>query len=153
VRVSPGALDAEAYGIKTSAADLLRYVQAQLKPASLAPDLHQAIANTHIGYYRVGDMTQGLGWESYAYPITLEKLQNGNSTPMAMEPHKVEWLTPPQAEPANVLFNKTGSTRGFGAYVAFVPSRDMGIVILANKNYPNAERVKIAHTVFAALAD
>jgi beta-lactamase class C len=72
---------------------------------------------------------------------------------MAMEPHKVEWLTPPQAEPANVLFNKSGSTRGFGAYVAFVPSRDMGIVILANKNYPNAERVKIAHTVFAALAD
>lgn len=153
VRVSPGALDAEAYGIKTSAADLLRYVQAQLKPASLAPDLHTAIANTHLGYYRVGDMTQGLGWERYAYPITLEKLQNGNSIPMAMEPHKVEWLTPPQAEPANVLFNKTGSTRGFGAYVAFVPSRDMGIVILANKNYPNAERVKIAHTVFAALAD
>ena len=153
VRVSPGALDAEAYGIKTSAADMLRYVQAQLKPASLAPDLHQAIANTHIGYYRVGDMTQGLGWERYAYPISLEKLQNGNSTPMAMEPHKVEWLSPPQAEPANVLFNKTGATRGFGAYVAFVPSRDMGIVILANKNYPNIERVKIAHTVFAALAD
>lgn len=153
VRVSPGALDAEAYGIKTSAADLLRYVQAQLQPASLAPDLHQAIANTHIGYYRVGDMTQGLGWERYAYPLSLEKLQNGNSTPMAMEPHKVEWLTPPQAEPANVLFNKSGSTRGFGAYVAFVPSRDMGIVILANKNYPNAERVKIAYTVFSALAD
>lgn len=153
VRVGPGALDAEAYGIKTSAADLLHYVQAQLKPASLAPDLHQAIANTHIGYYRVGDMTQGLGWERYTYPISLEKLQNGNSTPMAMEPHKVEWLTPPQAEPANVLFNKSGSTRGFGAYVAFVPSRDMGIVILANKNYPNVERVKIAHTVFAALAD
>lgn len=153
VRVSPGALDAEAYGIKTSAADLLRYVQAQLKPASLAPELHNAIANTHIGYYRVGDMTQGLGWERYAYPISLEKLQNGNSTPMAVEPHTVEWLTPPQTEPANVLFNKTGSTRGFGAYVAFVPSRDMGIVILANKNYPNAERVKIAHTVFAALVD
>lgn len=153
VRVSPGALDAEAYGIKTSAADLLRYVQAQLKPASLAPELHNAIANTHIGYYRVGDMTQGLGWERYPYPISLKKLQNGNSTPMAVEPHTVEWLTPPQTEPANVLFNKTGSTRGFGAYVAFVPSRDMGIVILANKNYPNAERVKIAHTVFAALVD
>lgn len=153
VRVSPGALDAEAYGIKTSAADLLRYVQAQLKPASLAPELHNAIANTHIGYYRVGDMTQGLGWERYPYPISLEKLQNGNSTLMAVEPHTVEWLTPPQTEPANVLFNKTGSTRGFGAYVAFVPSRDMGIVILANKNYPNVERVKIAHTVFAALVD
>ncbi|WP_166226125.1 class C beta-lactamase [Pseudomonas atagonensis] len=153
VRVSPGALDAEAYGIKTSAADLLRYVEANLKPASLQQPLQNAVAATHTGYYRVGDMTQGLGWERYAYPISLSQLQAGNSTPMAMEAHKVKWLNPPQSEPANVLYNKTGATGGFGAYVAFVPSKDLGIVILANKNYPNAERVKIAHEIFSALKD
>ena len=153
VRVSPGALDYEAYGIKTSAVDLLRYVQANLKPASLEAPLQQAIAATHTGYYTVGGMTQGLGWESYAYPISLEKLQNGNSTPMAMEAHKVKWLTPPQPEPTNVFYNKTGATGGFGAYVAFVPSKDVGIVILANKNYPNAQRVKIAHEIFSALTE
>jgi beta-lactamase class C len=37
VRVTPGAMDAQAYGVKTSAADLLRYVQANLKPTSLKP--------------------------------------------------------------------------------------------------------------------
>lgn len=153
VRVSPGALDSEAYGIKTSAADLLRYVEANLKPASLGAPLQKAIAATHTGYYTVGDMTQGLGWERYAYPISLDKLQNGNSTPMAMEAHKVKWLASPQPEPANVLYNKTGATGGFGAYVAFVPSKELGIVILANKNYPNAERVKIAHEIFSALTD
>lgn len=153
VRVSPGALDSEAYGIKTSAADLLRYVEANLKPASLEAPLQKAIAATHTGYYTVGDMTQGLGWERYAYPISLDKLQNGNSTAMAMEAHKVKWLASPQPEPANVLYNKTGATGGFGAYVAFVPSKDLGIVILANKNYPNAERVKIAHEIFSALTD
>ncbi|WP_338801365.1 class C beta-lactamase [Pseudomonas sp. RSB 5.4] len=153
VRVTPGALDSEAYGIKTSAADLLRYVEANLKPASLEAPLQKAIAATHTGYYTVGDMTQGLGWERYAYPISLDKLQNGNSTPMAMEAHKVKWLASPQPEPANVLYNKTGATGGFGAYVAFVPSKDLGIVILANKNYPNAERVKIAHEIFSALTD
>ncbi|MFJ2357783.1 class C beta-lactamase [Pseudomonas fluorescens] len=153
VRVSPGALDSEAYGIKTSAADLLRYVEANLKPASLEAPLQKAIAATHTGYYTVGDMTQGLGWERYAYPISLDKLQNGNSTPMAMEAHKVKWLASPQPEPDNVLYNKTGATGGFGAYVAFVPSKDLGIVILANKNYPNAERVKIVHEIFSALTD
>ncbi|MBP5954220.1 beta-lactamase [Pseudomonas anatoliensis] len=153
VRVSPGALDAEAYGIKTSAADLLRYVEANLKPANLEQPMQKAIAATHTGYYTVGDMTQGLGWERYSYPISLDKLQAGNSTPMAMEPHKVKWLNPPQPEPANVLYNKTGATGGFGAYVAFVPSKDIGIVILANKNYPNAERVKIAHEIFGGLTD
>ncbi|WP_404943121.1 class C beta-lactamase [Pseudomonas fluorescens] len=153
VRVSPGALDSEAYGIKTSAADLLRYVEANLKPASLEAPLQKAIAATHTGYYSVGDMTQGLGWERYAYPISLAKLQNGNSTPMAMEAHKAKWLTPPQPEPANVLYNKTGATGGFGAYVAFVPSKELGIVILANKNYPNPERVKIAHEIFSQLTE
>ena len=33
VRVGPGALDSEAYGVKTSAADLIRYVEANMKPA------------------------------------------------------------------------------------------------------------------------
>ncbi|PTR21072.1 beta-lactamase class C [Pseudomonas sp. GV085] len=151
VRVTPGALDSEAYGVKTSAADLLRYVGANMKPASLEKPLQQAIALTHSGYYTVGDMTQGLGWEMYRYPITLDRLLDGNSTPMAMEAHKAQWLNPPQAQPQSVLVNKTGSTGGFGAYVAYVPSKDIGIVMLANKNYPNAERVKIAHQILSTL--
>lgn len=151
VRVTPGALDSEAYGVKTSAADLLGYVGANMKPASLEKPLQQAIALTHSGYYTVGDMTQGLGWEMYRYPITLDRLLDGNSTPMAMEAHKVQWLNPPQAQPQSVLVNKTGSTGGFGAYVAYVPSKDIGIVILANKNYPNEQRVRIAHQILSAL--
>lgn len=152
VRVGPGALDAEAYGVKTSAADLIGFVQANMKPASLEKPLQQAIALTHTGYYSVGDMTQGLGWEIYRYPATLDRLLAGNSTAMAMQAHEVQWLNPPQAQAGNVLFNKTGSTGGFGAYVAYVPSKDMGVVILANKNYPNAERVKLAHQILGAMA-
>ena len=152
VRVGPGALDSEAYGVKTSAADLIRYVEANMKPARLEDPLQRAIAATHTGYYKVGDMTQGLGWEFYPYPVSLDKLLAGNSTQMAMEAHEVQWLTPPQPQPESVLINKTGSTGGFGAYVAYVPSKDIGIVILANKNYPNPERIKIAHMILSALA-
>ena len=151
VRVSPGALDSEAYGIKTSTQDLARYVIANMHPQSLEQPLQQAIAATHAGYYSVNAMTQGLGWERYPYPIKLQTLIDGNSTPMAMQPHTVHWLAAAQPQPANVLYNKTGSTGGFGAYVAYVPSKDMGVVILANKNYPNAERVKLAHTIFSFL--
>lgn len=153
VRVEPGALDSQAYGVKTSASDLLHFVEVNMKSAGLEKTLQQAIAATHTGYYTVDDMTQGLGWELYRYPVTLDRLLAGNSTEMAMQAHKVQWLNPPQAQQENVLINKTGSTGGFGAYVAFVPSKDIGIVILANKNYPNPERIKIAHTILSALSE
>ncbi|CAI8775787.1 class C beta-lactamase [Pseudomonas sp. IT-P294] len=151
VRVGPGALDSEAYGVKTSAADLLRYVEANMKPAELEEPLPQAIALTHSGYYTVHAMTQGLGWELYNYPVTLDTLLAGNSTEMAMQAYKVQWLNPPKPAQDATWINKTGSTGGFGAYIAFVPAKDIGIVILANKNYPNPDRIKIAHTILSEL--
>jgi beta-lactamase class C len=151
VRVGPGALDSEAYGVKTSSSDLIRFVEANLRPEKLDADLRQAIATTHTGFYKVGGMTQGLGWEFYPYPLTVDALLAGNSTQVAMTPNKVEPLDPPRPAPANAWINKTGSTGGFGAYVAFVPGKDMGIVMLANRNYPIEERVKAAHRILTAL--
>nr|WP_148044444.1 class C beta-lactamase PDC-352 [Pseudomonas aeruginosa]QDO71669.1 class C beta-lactamase PDC-352 [Pseudomonas aeruginosa] len=151
LRVGPGPLDAEGYGVKTSAADLLRFVDANLHPERLDRPWAQALDATHRGYYKVGDMTQGLGWEAYDWPISLKRLQAGNSTPMALQPHRIARLPAPQALKGQRLLNKTGSTSGFGAYVAFVPGRDLGLVILANRNYPNAERVKIAYAILSGL--
>uniref|UniRef100_UPI0035CA4758 class C beta-lactamase PDC-639 n=1 Tax=Pseudomonas aeruginosa TaxID=287 RepID=UPI0035CA4758 len=151
LRVGPGPLDAEGYGVKTSAADLLRFVDANLHPERLDRPWEQALDATHRGYYKVGDMTQGLGWEAYDWPISLKRLQAGNSTPMALQPHRIARLPAPQALEGQRLLNKTGSTNGFGAYVAFIPGRDLGLVILANRNYPNAERVKIAYAILSGL--
>ncbi|HHN3650434.1 TPA: PDC family class C beta-lactamase [Pseudomonas aeruginosa] len=151
LRVGPGPLDAEGYGVKTSAADLLRFVDANLHPERLDRPWAQALDATHRGYYKVGDMTQGLGWEAYDWPISLKRLQAGISTPMALQPHRIARLPAPQALEGQRLLNKTGSTNGFGAYVAFVPGRDLGLVILANRNYPNAERVKIAYAILSGL--
>ncbi|AKK01198.1 beta-lactamase/D-alanine carboxypeptidase [Pseudomonas chlororaphis] len=151
VRVGPGALDAQAYGVKTNSADLIRFVEANLQPEKLDADLRQAIATTHSGFYTMGGMTQGLGWEFYPYPVTLDALLAGNSVEVAMQPNKVQPLEPPRPAPDDAWINKTGSTGGFGAYAAFVPGRHMGIVLLANKNYPIEERVKVAYRILTAL--
>lgn len=151
VRVGPGVLDAEAYGVKTTAADMIRYVEANINSVGLDEVLQRAIGVTHTGYYKVGDMTQGLGWEMYAYPAHLDRLLAGNSARMSREANIVTRLTPPLSPQESVLINKTGSTYGFGAYVAFVPAKSIGIVMLANKSYPIPARVKAAYQILRAL--
>lgn len=151
VRVGPGALDSEAYGVKTSSSDLISFLEANLRPEKLDADLKQAIATTHTGFYKVGGMNQGLGWEFYPAPFTLDDLLAGNTPQMALTPQKTEALNPPRPAPDGTWINKTGSTNGFGAYAAFVPGKDMGIVMLANRNYPIEERVKAAHRILMAL--
>ena len=43
----------------------------------------RAIEATQAGYFQVGPMTQGLGWERYPYPVGLEQLLAGNAPAMA----------------------------------------------------------------------
>jgi beta-lactamase class C len=151
-RVSPGVFDAETYSVKSSAADMIRFVQANIDPGQLPAPMRQALDCTHTGYFQIGDMVQGLGWEQYRAPVSLARLLAGNSAKMSGESNPATRPQPPQAPPRGTLFNKTGSTRGFGAYVLFVPDQRIGIVMLANKNYPNSARVEAAHAILEQLA-
>lgn len=151
VRVNPGVLDAQAYGVKSTAADMIRFVKANIDPQTLEPPIREAVEGTHVGFFEVGEMVQGLGWEQYPYAVALDRLLAGNSATMAMEPNAAEELSPPQAPSGPTLFNKTGSTNGFGAYVAFVPAEEIGIVMLANRNFPIPARITAAHTVLEQL--
>lgn len=151
IRVKPGVFEAEAYGLKSSAADMIRFVEANIRPETLDTPLRRAVEATHVGYFRVGEMVQGLGWEQYPYPVALDRLLAGNSVAMVMQDNAATPLTPPRAPSQPTLFNKTGSTSGFSAYVAFVPAKKIGIVMLANKNIPVPARITAAHAVLGAL--
>lgn len=152
VRVTPGVLDAEAYGVKTTSTDMLAFLEANIDSAKLDEPFRRAVMATHKGYYRVGPMTQGLGWESYPWPISRARLVDGNSPDMAFKANPAEKLDPPLAPNPDRLFNKTGSTNGFGAYAVFVPATATGLVMLANRGYPNPVRVEVAHKILSALS-
>ncbi|HDS1737440.1 class C beta-lactamase [Pseudomonas sp. BP8] len=151
VRVNPGVFADEAYGIKTNIVDALHYVRLQLQPETLTPVQQRAIALTHTGYFKVGDMTQSLGWERYAYPVALDTLLKGNGASMVHEPQVTTRLTPASPPQPAAWYNKTGATAGFGAYVAFIPSKGVGIALLANRNYPNEARVEAAYRILSGL--
>ncbi|MBA1272282.1 class C beta-lactamase [Stutzerimonas azotifigens] len=151
VRLNPGLLGDEAYGVKSTSRDLLRLVEVNLGIAHVDDDLRRAIARTHTGYFAVGPMTQDLVWEQYPYPVALDALLEGNSSTMAYQSNPARRLDPPQAAREQVWLNKTGSTNGFGAYVALVPSEKIGLVLLANRNFPIEARIRLAHGIIEAL--
>ena len=152
IRVGPGMFDAEAYGVKSSAADMIRFVEANIRPEQFDGPVRKAIEATHVGYFDTGKMIQGLGWEQYPYPVSLERLLDGNARTMAMDTKPATALVPPKRPDGATLYNKTGSTNGFGGYVAFVPEKKIGVVMLANRNFPNAERIKAVHAILKTLA-
>jgi beta-lactamase class C len=152
IRVNRSVFDAEAYGVKSTAADMIRFVETNIRPENLDPPIRRTVEGTHIGYFKIGEMVQGLGWEQYPYPIALDRLLAGNSGRMVLEANAATRLSPPQTPSEPTLFNKTGSTNGFGTYVVFVPEKKIGIVMLANKNFPIPARITAAHAVLEQLS-
>ncbi|MCZ7911873.1 beta-lactamase [Agrobacterium leguminum] len=149
-RMTPAVLSSEAYGVRSTAEDMIRFVNANMGLEKLNGKIQQALTNTHTGYFGVGAMTQDMVWEQYAHPAQLKTLRELNSGAL-LKTVPVSEISPPMKPRQDVFINKTGSTNGFGAYVAFMPKQKLGIVILANKNYPNEERVSAAYEILEAL--
>ena len=150
-RVSPGVLADEAYGVKTSSRDLLHFAELNMGLGNPSSIVKRAILDTHTAYFQIGPMTQDLIWEQYPYPVNLNTLLAGNDNKMVYENNDATALDPPMAPQTNVWINKTGSTSGFGGYIALVPAQKQAVVILANKNYPNSARIELAYRIFNAL--
>ena len=92
-------------------------------------------------------MTQGLGWEAYDWPISLKRLQAGNSTPMALQPHRIarlprhrRWPAPAEQDRFHQRLQRLRGVR---------PGPRPGTGDLANRSYPNAERVKITYAILS----
>lgn len=152
VHVSPGMLDAEAYGVKTSIVDMAGWLQANLRPDGIQDaSLKKGVAIAQSRYWQVGEMYQGLGWEMLNWPVTSQTLEAGADNKYALAARDAVAITPAQPPVKASWVHKTGATGGFGSYIAFIPEKDLGIVMLANKNYPNPERVKAAYHILDAL--
>ncbi|SAK82000.1 beta-lactamase [Caballeronia glebae] len=152
IRMKGGVLSAEAFGVRSTAADMTRYLQINMNMVRIDPAVQRAVDATHTAYFQAGPLTQDLIWEQYPYPVALQPLLEGNAASMITNAMSVTRIDPPQAPRDDVWINKTGSTNGFGAYIAFVPKARVGIVMLANRNIPNEERVKAAYAIIASLA-
>ena len=149
VRVNPALLADEAYGVKTSSSDLLKFLKLNAYSAFSSGRLASAVNSTHTGYFDTGFFQQALIWEKYEYPIDPCKLMSGNSYEMILEPAPVDKLKDRVSDDKAFALSKTGSTGGFGAYVLVIPHEKFAMLLLANKNYPIRDRVETAYKLAA----
>lgn len=149
IRVTPGVLDDEAYGVKSSARDMLTLLDVELAKGDVSSEIRDAVARTQMGQFQTRLFTQAMIWEAYPWPIDAELLVEGNGYDFILKPQMmddVNWVSA-----GDVILNKTGSTNGFGGYIAMVPGEDLGVVVLANRNYPNAARVRATYDLITRI--
>ena len=127
IRITTGVLSSETYGIRATAADMIRFVEANMNGIELDEKLQRAIRATHTAYFKAGPMTQDLIWEQYPYPVALKMLLDGNAPQIIFNATPVTQLKPPGQPHDDVWINKTGSTNGFGAYVALFRRSGWGL--------------------------
>ncbi len=151
IRVTLGMLDAEAYGIKSSVADMTRFLEAHLGMYATTAEVAAALSRTREARYDTVHYAQAMVWEEYAWPVTAEELARGNSREMALAPQPITKRN--VSLEGSMFFNKTGATNGFGAYVAMVPEEEIGVVVLANRNYPNPVRAEATLALITEILD
>lgn len=142
VRVTPGLLDAEAYGVKSSVSDMLGFLEAHLGQRKVPDAVKAALSKTREARYDTAHYAQAMIWEEYAWPVDPAQIAAGNGRDMSSTMQPMSRRNGPLTGP--MFLSKTGSTNGFGAYVAMVPHAEIGVVVLANRFYPNPERVEAA---------
>ncbi|WP_226665207.1 class C beta-lactamase [Microbulbifer aggregans] len=152
VRLDMGLLGEEAYGVRSSASDLTRYLAAQMQMIKVGAELDQALQRTRAGLFKTDYYVQDMVWEQYSLPLDKHRLLAGNARAMVTADHPVTVISPALPPQKNVLINKTGSTGGFSTYVAFIPEKRFGFVLLANKYFPNESRIQILLHVLQELA-
>lgn len=151
VRVTPGVFDAQAYGVKSTARDMLKLLDVELGLGQVSPQLEAAVHRTQEGQFRTSKFTQDMVWEQYPWPADIETMKSANSHDFILNPQKVVKINPALPPQKDVILNKTGSTNGFGSYVAVLPGEGLGIVVLANRNYPNEARITATYALIDKL--
>lgn len=126
-----------AYGLKASAFDMQRFLSAAIGLPGTPAQIFYPMRLTQSGFVQLPNKMQGLAWQ--IHPINSDNISNLLNEPNAVDLSPIaiaESYNKPKFN-GDALIDKTGGTNGFRAYIAVIPNKKSGIVILANKALAN----------------
>ena len=134
-------------GLKVSARNVQKFLAAAIYLDNTPDVIQNAMRMTQTAYIRLPHELHGLGWQ--IHPLNQNTVSDLLNAPVKMDfgPTLVREEFKEPFYDGSALMDKTGATGGFRAYIAVIPNRKSGIVILANKNISNAEIVNAGRQI------
>lgn len=147
VKPEPTGLFPAAGALKASGHDMLQFLKAAMGLPGTPVSVNEAMRMTQTPYVSTSSMQQGLGW--VISPITAENMSALlNPAKPNLGPLPATQLPPMKRQfSSDSLIDKTGATQGFQAYIAVIPKRKLGVVILANRYVGSAEIMKLGREI------
>ncbi len=135
--------------IKASANDMRHFLSAAIGLPGTPETIFYPIRMTETAYVELPHDLQGLGW--VVNSLTPERVDDLVEKPVIKtRAIKVkEVYTKPMFD-GDALIDKTGMTNGFRAYIALIPNKKTGIVILANRAVTNNDIVSVGRKILFA---
>lgn len=146
-----GVLPASA-SLKISAQSMRQFLAASIGLPGTESLLYPMRAS-QASYFRLGDRKQGLIWQVNS--LEANKIKHLLDTPSlknVLGPIPVEEMYDVAKFNADTLIDKTGASDGFRSYIAVLPNKKSGIVILANRQVLNNAIVKAGREILLQLA-
>lgn len=138
--------------IKASGDDMLQFLKASLQLPGVPVKIVDAMRMTQTAYIKTDKLSHGLEWT--IYPIDDNNISELMSSDLQASygSMKAKLLDKKnQKFDAYALIEKTGETEGFSSYIVAIPARQSGVVIMANRNIPNNEIIKIGRNILFGL--
>lgn len=118
--------------VKASASDMQKFLSAAIGLPGTPPRILYPMRMTQATYVELPDKMQGLGW-------TIHPFTEATASDLLIEPEEMNRGPLPVKEVltrakynGDALIDKTGGTPGFRSYIAVIPNKKTGIVILTN---------------------
>lgn len=147
VKHLPSGLLLGAWAMKVSPRDMQNYLKAALGLFPVSEKIHQAMITSQTAYYLMPEQGTllGLGWTITPLDKTSNIYKLTHNPPhYHFAAYKVQALKKPTFN-ANSLIEKVGATDGFRSYIAIIPNKQAGIVILANRYFGSGDLPNLAN--------
>lgn len=145
----PSGLLAGSWAMKVSPKDMKIYLEAALGVTPIPEKIRKAIIISQTGYYIMPKQNSllGFGWEITPLDNSsvIKKLTN-NPAHYTFAAYEVKRVKVPVFNPHS-LVAKSGATDGFRSYIAIIPDKKTGIVIMANRYFGSGDLPNLANKI------